>query len=105
MYIRPDIKFSVRFSTKLGYPANLISSLFLIPTYTMFKNYYPFLISKLLSKKGQDFVYTQYYVSDRNVESGKGDKVAFYWVGNDPADSGEVEIILWWNMQGYILEK
>jgi len=31
-----------------------------------------------------------YNALDRNVESGKGDKVAFYWVGNDPADSGEI---------------
>jgi len=27
---------------------------------------------------------------DRNVENGHGDKVAFYWVGNDPKDKGSI---------------
>lgn len=31
-----------------------------------------------------------YNALDRNVESGLGDKVAFYWVGNDPQDKGQI---------------
>jgi len=31
-----------------------------------------------------------YNALDRNVESGHGDKIAFYWVGNNPADKGEI---------------
>jgi len=31
-----------------------------------------------------------YNALDRNVESGQGDKIAFYWVGNDPADKGQI---------------
>jgi acyl-coenzyme A synthetase/AMP-(fatty) acid ligase len=29
---------------------------------------------------------------DRHVEKGLGDKIAFYWVGNDPKDKGEVTL-------------
>ncbi|XP_047495173.1 acetyl-coenzyme A synthetase, cytoplasmic-like [Penaeus chinensis] len=31
-----------------------------------------------------------YNCLDRHVAAGKGDQVAFYWVGNDPADAEEV---------------
>jgi len=31
-----------------------------------------------------------YNALDRNVENGHGDKVAFYWVGNDPEDKGSI---------------
>ncbi|XP_064624567.1 acetyl-coenzyme A synthetase, cytoplasmic-like isoform X2 [Lineus longissimus] len=31
-----------------------------------------------------------YNTLDRHVENGKGDKVAFYWEGNDPADGGKI---------------
>ncbi|XP_023330086.1 acetyl-coenzyme A synthetase isoform X2 [Eurytemora carolleeae] len=31
-----------------------------------------------------------YNALDRNVEAGLGDKIAFYWVGNDPADKGQI---------------
>jgi len=31
-----------------------------------------------------------YNALDRNVEQGYGDKVAFHWVGNDPADKGQI---------------
>jgi hypothetical protein len=27
---------------------------------------------------------------DRHVEKGLGDKIAYYWVGNDPKDKGQV---------------
>ena len=32
---------------------------------------------------------------DRNVELGHGDKVAFYWVGNEPKDRGQVRNREW----------
>lgn len=31
-----------------------------------------------------------YNALDRNVDNGHGDKVAFYWVGNDPEDHGKI---------------
>ena len=31
-----------------------------------------------------------YNALDRNVEAGHGDRVAFYWVGNDPQDKGSI---------------
>jgi len=31
-----------------------------------------------------------YNALDRNVDNGHGDKIAFHWVGNDPADKGSV---------------
>jgi len=31
-----------------------------------------------------------YNALDRNVEAGHGDKVAFHWVGNNPADKGQI---------------
>jgi len=31
-----------------------------------------------------------YNALDRNVDNGHGDKVAFYWVGNDPEDRGSI---------------
>jgi len=31
-----------------------------------------------------------YNALDRNVENGLGDKVAFYWVGNNPVDKGQI---------------
>jgi len=31
-----------------------------------------------------------YNALDRNIENGHGDKVAFYWVGNDPEDKGSI---------------
>jgi len=31
-----------------------------------------------------------YNALDRNIQNGHGDKIAFYWVGNDPKDRGQI---------------